>query len=110
MRAHGGVRERRAEQRKVLLLLDQFLSQLRGLIFERGIVVDRELDLRTVHAACSVDLLHRQVHAVSALGPVNAAGAGDRQDRSELDHMGCRAAFRAASTDNDGCHQAGNQT
>ena len=114
---HRRVGEGGAQEGKVLLLLDQRLRHLRGLGFVGGVVCDRKRDLGAIDAAALVDLVDGQLHAVTALGPVDAARPGDRKDRAELDRLpGVRAARggpaparRATGSENDPRRQHGNK-
>src|SRR6266849_1946068 len=71
----GGVRESRTEEREELALLDERLGNLSRLRPIRGVILDVEGDLGTIHPARIVDLVNRQEHPVPRAGAVNAAGA-----------------------------------
>src|SRR5260370_5270487 len=76
-----------AEEREQLALLDESLGNLSRLRPIRGVVLDVEGDLGTIHPARIVDLVNRQEHPVPRAGAVDAAGASYREDRAERDRL-----------------------
>jgi len=85
IRGLGRVRQRRAEHHQHLVLEDQLLEDIDGLLFLAGFVFDLQRDLVALDAAGGVDFFDGQLEAVLDRLAVLAGRARQRLGRAELD-------------------------
>src|SRR5207244_5942195 len=85
MRARRDARERRPEDRRDLVLVDELAKDGDALVTGRRVVLDDERDLRAIDPAGCVDLLHRELRAVLLRRSVDVCGAGERDGEANLD-------------------------